>query len=186
MLRKVNIYWDILGKFPSNHPFLQKNCHEPHRAFIFTTSGYLGLVSLPTIGDRTSDSFSVSQIFPGGAYSTRVIEYPGTNQRTAYHWRIFVSNHNYPPPVNKAIRTVFDCQWLGNIVVMKHGGGRRRLMNMVHRSDKMAIVTILSGHVYPSQRYYSYSCSRISWFKEFNKILPEVVQVMEEVSQLAE
>ena len=93
--------------------------------------------------ESNPDQLDVSHVFPNGAMSVRIANFPGTICKLSHDWRIFVSSNSTHSPTNIALQRVFGVEWQGNLVVMKYGKGNRRKMNNVPPSDKEFVAVLL-------------------------------------------
>ncbi|KAJ7665241.1 hypothetical protein DFH06DRAFT_1127578 [Mycena polygramma] len=75
---------------------------------------------------------NLAHLFPNGCSSDAICVLPGTDLVLPVSWRIYIGNARYRSPLNECIKTKFDIDWPGNVVMVK----RRR------NSDALTKVSI--------------------------------------------
>jgi len=124
---------------PVNQRQLPRRC----KCTIFSTGGYVGNIWLAPNIDSNLDQPNVSCVFPNGAMSARITNFPGTICKLSHDWRAIVSsNANWSPP-NLALRNLFGIEWHGNVIMMKYGKGNRQKMNNVPPAEKEFVFILL-------------------------------------------
>lgn len=101
-------------------------------------------MSVAPYAGEDDEHLDVSAFFPNGACSVRISVLPGTDDKLANDWRIFVSAFIHKPPQNKAIEAKFGRKWHGNILFAKydHENGGVSLTNVAN-SDMDLIFVVL-------------------------------------------
>ncbi|KAJ3548214.1 hypothetical protein NMY22_g1344 [Coprinellus aureogranulatus] len=66
------------------------------------------------------DEVIVNAFFPAGCLSVVLCTMPDSSSPLPFSYRVYLDNYRTQRPLNRAVDTVFDQLWMGNIVVVKY------------------------------------------------------------------
>lgn len=93
------------------------------------------------------EEVDLRQFFPSGSISTLFCTIPSSDRALPFGYRIYVDNLATTRPLNRAIDSMFEKRWVGNIVVVRYARGntakRRFLANI--QQPEIELVTALLG-----------------------------------------
>ncbi|KDR81281.1 hypothetical protein GALMADRAFT_136300 [Galerina marginata CBS 339.88] len=110
------------------------------QCLIFSTGGSMDYIYFAPI-NNDPHMLDVSRVFPNGAVSVRIACFPGTSLKLDSDWRIIVSKGLPNAPLNLALKSLFNKDWYGNLVITKYDDSGN--LEDLHPKDKDAAVPIL-------------------------------------------
>jgi len=157
----------------SNAPFWNKDDDDGNtlNAFILATGGAHTQVLLKPVSTTTNEKLLLTDIFPNGAVSLRVMNMPFTLTKCSTDWRLYISSDKAPAPRNMAIWTLFGREWFGNILVMKYCANDPTTLESVDAKDQELALHILASYVQkPFSRCPTVFNNIPRWFYEFSRM----------------
>jgi len=95
--------------------------------------------------DSFPEDAEIASIFPNGAVSYRIFNWPSTRSRNVGDWRLFMSNDKAHSPRNMAVQAKFGREWFGNIVLVKYGTVEPGRLENVEDEDKAMAYSLLNA-----------------------------------------